>query len=197
MNWKLLFTFVIFMALGYSGYLAVQLYLSGQPFTITTFLEYTMNQTTTLIGQITGFIQQKLELVLSIIGGLIASVVGIYRLITTKISNIKATAQNQVEETQAQMTQQYTAMQSTINEQKEQISTLQTQVSDKTTLQTQLSQSQTDLQKLQDNFKLQAAQLEEARALANVDYIRYLQEMLKRNSIPYENYPAETVTVVK
>lgn len=143
MKWKLLILLALFIILGYTIYMGIQLYWSGYPFTFENFFAFTITQTFAMFEAITLFVQEKWQLVMTTVGASVTAILGIYRVIKNKISGIQQTAQSQVDTVQSQATQQYVTMQDTITQQKTQLTTQTQQIE---SLQQQLATAPTQSQ---------------------------------------------------
>jgi len=152
MNWKLLILFGFCIAFGYTAIMGIQFYLSGYPFTIQNFIAFTVDGTLRLLDKISVFIQEKWQLVLSMIGVASTAIVGVYKAIQNKIAGIRQVAETQVDTAQSQVTQQYENMKGTVSGLQKIVDTRDATITDLQNQLTTLQNQSTSVQQVKDQY---------------------------------------------
>ncbi len=164
MNLKAIFTIIVLALISYT---AVRFFISGQPLTIEAFTNYVIAGTQDTINATTQFLTDKWQVVTATLGTAITGISLLYRSLKSKLTAMQSTAtnaQNQVDEIQANMTQQYNTLQATINEQKTQITNLKTEMEANATAMTNLTDTQNLLTAKEQELESARSTIEELKA---------------------------------
>lgn len=200
MKLKLLIYFLFAIAIGYSGYMVASFYFSGNPLTISEFVNYTWQRTEALINKATLFIQEKWQLALTAIGGVFTAVFSLYRAIKSKITNIQQTSQEQIDSINTQASTALNQMQTTITEQNTKIENLQAQVKETEGIQEKLTYAENYAQTLEQQLQIKQAEVNKLTESGTAKRVWQLEETLRQNNIPIpppSNTETVTVPVIK